>query len=92
MSFGESMFPAGFNQTTTKEDLNIKGKYRIPPWHPHGKTLEWSKSHVTEAEDKAPTWWAGRPTGGADQPTGGAGRSLWDPPISHLVSSVSHRH
>jgi hypothetical protein len=24
-SFGESMFLAGFNQKTTKEDLNVKG-------------------------------------------------------------------
>jgi hypothetical protein len=85
MSLGESMFLAGFNQKTTKEDLNVKGKYGIPPRHPHGKTLEGSRSHATKAEDEAPTCGAGRPIGGAD-------RSLWDPPVSHLVRSVSHHH
>ena len=50
MSFGESLFPAGFNQKTTKEDLIIKGKYGVPPWYLRGKTLEGSRSHITEAE------------------------------------------
>jgi hypothetical protein len=31
MSFGESMFLAGFNQKTAKEDLFTKGNYGIPP-------------------------------------------------------------
>ena len=30
MSFGESVFSAGFNQKTVKEDLIIKGKYIVP--------------------------------------------------------------
>ena len=48
-SFGESVFPAGFNQKTTKEGLIVKGKYRVLPWYLHGKTLEGSRSHVTKA-------------------------------------------
>jgi hypothetical protein len=32
-SFGEFIFIIGFNLKTTKEDVNIKGKYRIPLWH-----------------------------------------------------------
>ena len=50
MSFDESMFPAGFNQKTAKEDLIVKGKYGVLPQYLHGKTLEGSRSHVTEAE------------------------------------------
>ena len=50
MSFGESVFSAGFNQKPAKEDLIVKGKYGVPPWYLHGKTLEGSRSHVTEAE------------------------------------------
>ena len=65
MSFGEYMFPAGFNQKTAKEDLIVKGKYRVPPWYLRGKTLEGSRSHVNEAE--------GHPlTGGATRAIGGA--------------------
>ena len=50
MSLGESVFLAGFNQKTTKEDLIIKAKYGVPPWYLRGKTLEGSRSHITEAE------------------------------------------
>jgi len=61
MSFGESMFSAGFNQKTAKEDLIVKGKYGVPSCYLHGKTLDGSKSHVTKAE--------GHPLiGGAVQP------------------------
>ena len=49
MSFGESVFLAGFYQKTTKEDLIIKGNYGIPLWYLHGKNLESSKRHLTEA-------------------------------------------
>ena len=77
MSFGESVFLVGFNQKTAKDDLIVKGKYGIPPRHLRGKTLEGSRSHVTEAE--------GHPL------IGGAARPLWDPPVSLIVMSVSHR-
>ena len=50
MSFGESVFLAGFNQKKAKEDLIVNGKYRVPPRYLHGKTLEGSRSHITEAE------------------------------------------
>ena len=61
MSFGESVFPAGFNQKTAKEVLIVKGKYGVPSRYLRGKILEGSRSHVTEAE--------GHPlTGGATRP------------------------
>ena len=75
MSFGESMFPVGFNQKTAKEDLIVKGKYGVPLWYLCGKTLEGSRSHMTEAE--------GHPlTGGATWPACGAALPLLSPPIS----------
>ena len=77
MSFGESVFLVGFNQKTTKEDLIIKGKYEVSPWYLHGKTLEGSRSHITEE--------GGHPLiGGATQP-------LLGPPISQLRMVVFHR-
>ena len=76
-SLGESVFLAGFNQKTTKEDLIIKGKYGVPLWYLHGKTLEGSRSHVTEAEDHPLI--------------GGAAQLPLGPPISQLHMSVSHR-
>ena len=50
MSFGESMFSAGFNQKTNKGDLNVKGKIRISLRNQLQKVLGDSKSHVTKAE------------------------------------------
>ena len=67
MSFGESMFPARFNQKTTKEDLNVKRKYGVLPRYLRGKTLGGFRSHITKVE--------GQPLiGGATQPAGGAGQ------------------
>ena len=58
------MFLAGCNKKITKEDPIVKGKYRVPPWYLGGKTLEGSRSHVTEAK--------GHPLiGGAAWPIGG---------------------
>ena len=62
-SFGESVFPAGFNLKSAKEDLNVKGKYGFPPQHLCGKALEGFRSHVTKAEGKMPP-------GGATSPVG----------------------
>ena len=59
------------------EDLIVKGKYGVPPWYLRGKTLEGSRSHVTEVE--------GHPL------TGEAARPLWAPPISLLRMSVPYR-
>ena len=63
MSFGESVFPAGFNQKTAKEDLIIKGKYGVPPRYLRGKTLEGSKRQITEAGHRSLTPGAARPQG-----------------------------
>ena len=49
MSFGESVFLAGFNQKTAKEDLFVKRNYGIPPHKQRGKTLEDSKRLSTKA-------------------------------------------
>jgi hypothetical protein len=43
MSFGESVFLAGFNQKTTKEDLFMKGNYGILSRKQRGKTPEDSR-------------------------------------------------
>ena len=40
MSFGESVFSAGFNQKTAKEDLFVKGNHVNPRRYLCGKTLE----------------------------------------------------
>ena len=50
MSFGESVFSAGFIQKTVKGDLFVKGNYGIPPRKQRGKTLEESTRLSTEAE------------------------------------------
>ena len=72
------MFPSGFNQKTAKEELIVKGKYRVLPWYLCGKTLEGSRSHITEAK--------GHPLkGGAAQPLGAAAQPLWAPPVSLVI-------
>ena len=76
MSLGEFVFLAGFNQKTTMEDLIIKGKYRVPLRYLRGKTLEHSRSYVTEAESKGMTC-------GATWPHCQAARPLW----AHLSAS-----
>jgi hypothetical protein len=49
ISFGESVFPAGFNQKTAKEDLFVKRNHGNTPQELHGKTLEDSKRLSTGA-------------------------------------------
>jgi hypothetical protein len=67
MSFGESMFAAGFNQKTTKEDLFIKGNLGISSCNQCGKTLHrskarvpdmwgWRASHVRRPVSRGPTY------------------------------------
>ena len=68
MSFGESVFLAGFIQKTIKEDLFVKGNYRIPPCNQRGKTLEDSRKWITEAKLVPLTCGAGRPMGPPGQP------------------------
>ena len=43
MSFGESVFSAGFNQKPVKKDLFVKRNHGIPSPNQCGKTLEDSK-------------------------------------------------
>ena len=77
MSFGESVFSAGFNQKTVKEDLFVKGNPGIPPCKQCGKTLEDSRRRITEA--------------GQVSLTCGAARPMWVLPITLIVMSVLHR-
>jgi hypothetical protein len=53
-SFGESVFPAGFIQKTTKRYLFAKENIGIPPRHQRGKDLEDSRRLSIEA-------WAEKP-------------------------------
>jgi len=84
MSFGESVFPAGFNQKTAKEDLFVKVNYGILSRKQHGKTLEDSRSRITEAGHVSLTC-------GAARPHLEAARPLWVPSVSLAVMSVLHR-
>ena len=49
MSFGESVFLAGFNQKTAKEDLFVKGNHGILQRNQCGKVSEDSRRLSTEA-------------------------------------------
>ena len=84
MSFGESMFLAGLNQKTAKEDLFVKRNHGIPPRNRCGKTLEDSRRCITEAGHMSLTC-------GAAWPHLEASKPLWAPPISLIVMSVLHR-
>jgi hypothetical protein len=74
MSFGESVFLAGFIQKTIKEDTFVKENYRIPSCKQHGKILEDSKTLSNEADPKG--CHVG-PIGPTYRPTG-----LWVTPVS----------
>jgi hypothetical protein len=51
-SFGESVISAGFNQKTVKVDLHVRVNNAISPQNLHGKVLEDSRGHHTEAGGK----------------------------------------
>ena len=70
MSFGESMFSAGFIQKTVKEDLFVKGNYGIPPRKQCGKILEDSRRLFTEADPEGLPCGAARPHLHAARPLG----------------------
>jgi hypothetical protein len=74
MSFGESMFSAGFIQRTIKGDLFVKGNYGIPPCKQHGKIVEDSRRLSTEVDPE------GCHVGPANPTYMSAG--LWVPPVS----------
>jgi len=61
MSFGESMFSAGFIQKTIKGDLFVKGNYGIPPHKQRGKILEDSRRVFTEVDPEGVPCGASRP-------------------------------
>ena len=82
MSFGESVFPTGFN--TIKGDLFIKWNHRIPSWDQRGKDPEDSRTLSTEAGLDPLTC-------GANQPHLEAAQPLWAPPIILFVMLVLHR-
>jgi hypothetical protein len=48
MSFGESMFSAGFIQKTIKMDPIVRLNHVYPRWYRLGKTLEHSRRLSTE--------------------------------------------
>ena len=50
MSFGESVFPARFNQKTAKGDQFVKRNYDIPQDKQRGKTIEDSRRWITKAK------------------------------------------
>ena len=62
MSFGESVFSAGFIQKTVKGDLFFKGNYGIPPRKQRGKVLEDSRRLSTKANPEGLPCGASRPT------------------------------
>jgi len=57
MSFGESIFSAGFIQKTIKVDLHVRFNHAYPQRNEHQKTLEDSRGLYTKAE---PEWLPGR--------------------------------
>ena len=61
MSFGESMFPVGFNQKTIKGDLFVKGNHGISPRDQRGKVPEDSRRLSTEVRLDPLTCGAGQP-------------------------------
>jgi hypothetical protein len=50
MSFGESVFSAGFNQKIGKAHLHVRDNYVILPRNQCGKVVEDSREHHAEAE------------------------------------------
>ena len=79
MSFGESVFSAGFNQ----EDLFIKGNHGIPPHNRCGKTLEYSRKLSTEAGHMSLTCGAARPHMQAGQRLGSTSQPLVAKSVLH---------
>ena len=61
MSFGESMFSAGFIQKTIKGDLFVKGNYEILSRKQRGKILEDSSRLSTKADPEGLPCGACRP-------------------------------
>ena len=84
MSFGESVFLAGFIEKTIKGDLFVKRNYKIPPCKQRGKILEESRRLSTEADPE------GLPCGAGWPPLQGA-RPLGPPVSLRVAMSILHR-
>ena len=84
MSFGESVFSAGFNQKTIKGDLFVKGNHGISLRDQRGKVPEDSRRLSTKAGLDPLTCGVGRPHLEVARP-------LWGPPVILFVMSVLHR-
>jgi hypothetical protein len=84
MSFGESVISTGFNQKIVKVDLHVRVNNAIPPQNLHGKVLEDSRGHHTEAGGKTLPC-------GADQPHLQAAQAL-GPPISFPAAILVFYH
>ena len=63
MSFGESVFSAGFIQKTIKGGLFVKGNYGILSCKQHGKIKEDSRRLSTKADPEGLPCGAARPLG-----------------------------
>ena len=61
MSFGESVFSAGFIQKTIKVDLHVRFNRAYPQRNRHQKTLEDSGGLHTEVKGETPPGGVGRP-------------------------------
>jgi hypothetical protein len=69
MSFGESVFSAGFIQKTAKGDLFVKGNHVIPQRNRHEKTLKDTRRQPTKVDPKSMTCGAGQPHLQVGQPS-----------------------
>jgi hypothetical protein len=61
MSFGESVFSAGFIQKTIKVDLDVKLNRPYPQWKQTKKVPEYSRGLHTEVVGEVPPGGVGRP-------------------------------
>ena len=82
MSFGESMFSAGFIQKTIKGGLFVKGNYGIPPRKQRGKPLKDSRRLSTEADPEGLPCGVGRLTPHACWPAYGSHQSAFASKVS----------
>jgi hypothetical protein len=82
MSFGESMFLAGFIQKIVKRDLFIKGNYGISLRKKREKILEDSRRIPSEVDPEGLPCGASRPHLEAGRPMGPTSQ----PPLQMLVS------
>ena len=83
MSFGESMFSAGFIKETIKVDLYVRINHAYPRHKQHKKDLEDTRGHHTTVEGE-------RQPGGTGQSHLHVGRSMGSTISLRLVMLVFH--